>query len=403
MSSWSEQRRLDKAADREQDREDRRLAIEARLEVERLRAEEARKNAETAAKLKRQRAAEKVKAQALRKQQRTAARKRALAAVTAHMPVAGIPVVAASMAMAWGGQYEAATAAGFGMYSFGVPLMLEGLTLTLATLTSAAMSAKKPHASLMTWTWASAFVAAGLNGYGHVIEGGPGAVLKAVVFAVASLVGVFLWWRVATAHTATRTRAQRAEDRRRAKHSKARQKRFKEVAERANDIMLAHPYGTVTEEDAWRTAWMDVHAMDVARTAAVTRKFQAAEAVAESLSAVTLRRQFTDGVDGWLSEVLDEGDGGSAGAVPKKPSGGPSEGAKTLGGIGKRALSRKPRKDAVEPLAEDDLKAARKLADAVPAEQFSTPAIAKLLGRSKVYAKRVRDAVQNERGTNSSN
>jgi hypothetical protein len=57
----------------------------------------------------------------------------------------------------------------------------------------------------------------------------------------------------------------------------------------------------------------------------------------------------------------------------------------------------------VEPLAEDDLKAARKLADAVPAEQFSTPAIAKLLGRSKVYAKRVRDAVQNERGTNSSN
>ncbi|MFJ9662853.1 hypothetical protein ACIRPR_33500 [Streptomyces griseoflavus] len=398
MSNWSEQRRLDKAADREQDREDKRLAIEGRLEAERLRAEETRKNAETEAKLKRQRDAEKAKSKALRKQQQAAARKRALAAVTAHMPIAGIPVVAASMAMAWGGQYEAAHAAGFGAYSIGVPLMLEGLTLTLATLTSAAMTAKKPHASLMTWTWASAFVAAALNGYGHIIEGGPGAVLKAVVFAVASLVGVFLWWRVATAHTATRTRAERAEDRRRAKHSEDRRKRFKEVAERANDIMLAHPYGTVTEEDAWRTAWMDEHAMDVSRTAAVTRKFQAAEAVAESLSAVALRRQFHDGVDGWLSEVLDEGDGGPAGSVPRKPSGGPSEGATTLGGIGKRALSRRPRKDAVEPLSEADLDAARKLADAVPAEQFSTPAIAKLLGRSKVYAKRVRDAVQSERG-----
>ncbi|MGC2997433.1 hypothetical protein ACPF8X_03250 [Streptomyces sp. G35A] len=398
---WNEQRRLDKAADREQDREDKRLAHEARLKAERLRAEEQRKDAETEAKLKRQRAAEKAKSQLLRKEQRAAARKRALAAVTAHMPIAGIPVVAVSMAMAWGGQYEAAHAAGFGGYSIGVPVMLEGLTLTLATLTSAAMGAKKPHASLMTWTWVSAFVAAAVNGYGHVIEGGAAAALKAVVFAVASLVGVFLWWRVATAHTATRTRAQRAEDRRRAKHGKARRKRFKTVAARADDILLAHPYGTVAEEDAWRTAWTDEHAMDVARTAAVTRKFQAAEAVAESLSAVTLRRQFIDGVDGWLAEVLDEGNGGSAGATPKKPSGGPSEGTTALGGIGKRALSGRPRKDAVEPLSEDDLKAARKLADAVPADQFSTPAIAKLLGRSKVYAKRVRDAVQSERSNGS--
>lgn len=396
---WNEQRRLDKAAAREQDREDKRLAIEARLEAERLRAEETRKNAEAAAKLQRQRDTEKAKAKAQRKQQRTEARKRVLAAITAHMPVAGIPVVVASMAMAWGGQYDAAAAAGFGAYSVGVPIMLEGLTLTLAALTSAAMTAKKPHASLMAWTWASAFVAAALNGYGHIIEETPGAVLKAVVFAVASLVGVFLWWRVATTHAATRTRAQRAEDRRRAKHSKARRKKFPEVAARADEIMAAHPYGTVTEEDAWRAAWTDVHAMEVSRTAEVTRAFQAAESEAESLSAVTLRRQFHDGVDGWLADVLDEGDGGSAGVLPKKPSGGPSEGATALGGIGKRAFSRRPRKDAVEPLAEADLEAARKLADAVPAAQFSTPAIAKLLGRSKVYAKRVRDAVQSERSS----
>jgi hypothetical protein len=253
--SWSEQRRLDKAADREQDRADRRLSIEGRLEAERSRAEEKRKNDEAAAKLKRQRDTEKTKAKTLRKQQRADARKRALNAVTAHMPIAGIPVVATSMAMAWGGQYQAAHAAGFGAYSTGVPIMLEGLTLTLAALTSAAMTARKPHASLMTWTWVSAFVAAALNGYGHVIEGSSGAVLKAAVFAIASLVGVFLWWRVATAHTVTRTKEQRANDKARTKHDRTRRRHHKDVAKLADRLLSAAPYGTLTAESAWAQAW----------------------------------------------------------------------------------------------------------------------------------------------------
>ncbi|NUV64290.1 GIY-YIG nuclease family protein [Streptomyces sp. CAI-85] len=44
------------------------------------------------------------------------------------------------------------------------------------------------------------------------------------------------------------------------------------------------------------------------------------------------------------------------------------------------------------PLAEADLDAARKLHAANP-KTFSTPAVARTLGRSKVYAQRVRDAV----------
>jgi hypothetical protein len=260
--SWSEQRRLDKAAERAQDREDRRLTIEGRLEAERLRAEERRKDDEAAAKLKRQRDTDKTKAKTQRKQQQADARKRAVAAVTAHMPIAGIPVVLASMLMAWGGQYQAAGAVGFGAYAVGVPVMLEGLTLTLAALTSAAMTARKPHASLMLWTWLAAFLAAGVNAYGHMLEGGHGAVLKAAVFAIASLLGVFLWWKVATAHNVRRTKAERSEDRARKRHARVRRFKHRVVAKVARDLVAAHEYGGLTLEQAWPQAWRIVHGTD---------------------------------------------------------------------------------------------------------------------------------------------
>lgn len=58
---------------------------------------------------------------------------------------------------------------------------------------------------------------------------------------------------------------------------------------------------------------------------------------------------------------------------------------------------RAPRKDGTEPLGEADLDSARQLHAQNP-EAFSTPAVARLLGRSRVYAQRVRDVVRAEAG-----
>jgi hypothetical protein len=68
-------------------------------------------------------------------------------------------------------------------------------------------------------------------------------------------------------------------------------------------------------------------------------------------------------------------------------------------GIGKDPNSAQLRKDLTEPLSDADLKAAQELRDADP-EGFSTPAVAELLGRSRGYAKRIRDAVNNAKEEN---
>jgi hypothetical protein len=394
---YRDEMRKDRLADRDAKREDKKVEADNKLKLLEVQAEQRRRDEEARLKLQQKRQAEELKRKKETKERRARARKKAVAAVTEHMPLPGIPVVAGSMVMAWGGQFDAAAAAGFGAYSVGVPVMLEGLTLTLAALTSAAMTAKKPYRSLMGWTWGSAFLAAGVNAYGHLLEDGAGAGLKAVVFAIASLVGVFLWWRVAQSHTTTRTREQRAEERRRREHREKRRKQFPKVAKRADAILAAHPFGKLDEEAAWEQAWTDVHAMSVSQTADVVRGYQKASAEAESLSAASLQKAFHAGVDGWLEEVLGEGGQGAVKTAPNKPSGGPSKSAKSLGGIGKRALGRKPRKDATEPLADSDLESARKLYEAAP-DLFSTPAVARQIGRSKSYAKRVRDAVLEETG-----
>lgn len=63
---------------------------------------------------------------------------------------------------------------------------------------------------------------------------------------------------------------------------------------------------------------------------------------------------------------------------------------------------RAPLKERTDPLSEADLASARELYALNP-EAFSTPAVARLLGRAKVYAKRVRDAVRAEAGLTAPN
>lgn len=247
------ERELALAADARRQREhDAEMAERA---AERARANEAARQAGKAAKRaeKAAKRAEKRKAWAGRLQ-------KVLGGVREHMPVLGIPVVVVSAIMAWGGQFDAAVKLGFGGYAPGVPLMLEGLTLTLAAMTATAIMRRTPHRRLMSYTWASALGAAGLNAYGHSLTGG---LQMAIVFAIASLVGVFLWWLGVTAGRAERTVAQIRDARARARHARARRRHFRTVHKRAKRLRIAAPYGTVDTEDAWARAWTDIYGQPV--------------------------------------------------------------------------------------------------------------------------------------------
>lgn len=239
------------------------------------------------------------------------------------------------------------------------------------------------------------------------------ASVAAAALAAVTMLGPLLFevrqW-VRTLSATTRDPKKRAEEKARAKHAKKRQRTFRRVARRQRQIMLAEPYGTVTAEDAWGQAWADVEGAKPGVTASVVEHRIAAEkAVTEAIGTAGLTPEQT-AVDILLAELFptSRGDDGPAGGSRKKaPQGGPrgdggrgvrtaekkaTEGATALGGIGERASGRASRRDAEEPLSEDDIATARKLHGANP-KTFSTPLIARTIGRSKVYAQRVRDHV----------
>ncbi|GAB2816887.1 hypothetical protein [Streptomyces daliensis] len=199
--SRREERRQDRAAEAAQRREDLRAAREEertdRREAARLRTEQ-----QSAARQARLDAREKArKARAKRRTERRKTRARrwigARAAVSAHMPLTGIPVVAVSLVMGWSGQMDAAAAAGMGIAAAGVPVLTEGMTLTLAGLTAAAISHKRPHRRLLMATWVSALVAAAVNAAGHLLEDASAVgIYRAGAFAAASLAALILWGTV---------------------------------------------------------------------------------------------------------------------------------------------------------------------------------------------------------------
>lgn len=220
--SRREERRRDRAAEAAQRREDLRTAREEeradRREAALLRVEQ--KTAARQARLEAQEKARKLRAKRRTERRKTRTRRWAAlrAAVEAHMPLPGLPVVAVSMVMGWSGQTDAALAAGMGAAAVGVPVLTEGMTLTLAGLTAAAITHKRPYGRLYAATWASAMVAAGVNAAGHLLEDASGfGIYRAVAFAAASLAALILWGTVMRSRRAAlsgKTAAQLARQRR---------------------------------------------------------------------------------------------------------------------------------------------------------------------------------------------
>ncbi|MGY1437154.1 hypothetical protein [Streptomyces reniochalinae] len=220
--SRREERRRDRAVDAAQRREDLRAAREEgradRRDAALLRIEQ-----KTTTRQARMEAQEKTrKLRAKRRTERRKTRTRRWTAlrsgVEAHMPLPGLPVVAVSLVMGWSGQTGAALVAGMGPASVGVPVLTEGMTLTLAGLTAAAITHKRPYRRLLVATWASALVAAGVNAAGHLLEDSSGfGIYRAVAFAAASLAALILWGTVMRSRRAVaagKTAAQLARQRR---------------------------------------------------------------------------------------------------------------------------------------------------------------------------------------------
>lgn len=163
-------------------------------------------------------------------------------------------------------------------------------------------------------------------------------------------------------------------------------------------ILTLNAPANTKSADLWAAAWTSVKGLPPGQTieslaADLATREYVEQTIAEHLSAaghLAVEELLTD-----IFRSGGEGGPSPAKGKPKTPTGGDSEALGGFGGIGKSPDSGQSRRDATDPLADADLEAARKLHAAAP-DQFSTPAVAKLVGRSKVYAQRVRDAINAE-------
>ncbi|MEV5950418.1 hypothetical protein [Streptomyces sp. NPDC051993] len=195
-----------------------------------------------------------------------------------------------------------------------------------------------------------------------------------------------------------------AEDTLRAAHEKKRRKTFVDVAARADEILLAYPYGARTVEDAWAEAWLDIKGGSVGMYADVYRNRAEAQRATNEARALADQVALAAELDSFLAETLGrDGDDGnpSAASSPKQPSGAPSEGAGALGGTRKYAIRGRRRERVEKPLEAADLEKVRKLADLL-AESGQTISIAKVRtaigGAENGYLSRLTRAVKAERG-----
>ncbi|WP_159041180.1 hypothetical protein [Streptomyces sp. WM6349] len=404
LADFYNQKRQNKAADREQDRLDRqaereqnRVDAQARLELQ------AKQRREALAEAKR-RKAERAKKWADRR-----------AAVTSWLDTDAdtamvLPIMAVGMIAAITFQVDALTDAGFGRIFGGLPLMV-ALVLELGAAAATVMTVRaakdgRPAGPFRVAMWTCALIAAGINAaHGWTMEiDGERAYWPAAVLFIVSLAGTGYWeMRSIGRHgTSRRTKAERAKDRARAKHIKDRGKTYKDVAARAREIVLAHPFEKVTAEQAWADAWMDIKGAPLGMYAAVYENRGKAQAATTKARAVANEAAMAAGLDIFLDSLLGGGSKGDddPGASPAK--GGPKRPPQTptaLGGLDERPSGRAPRKDATEDLAPADIKKAQEYLNLVGKKQFSAPAVAKLLGRSHVYARRIRNAVnENQEG-----
>jgi hypothetical protein len=250
VPSRREEKRLDQRADRAEAREDKaHERAEARKDAEHGRQ---LKKQERQAKLEQQqqKRADKEKARAKRRKERRAAWTAAQARLAHHMPLWGLPVVAVSLIMGWSGQAGAAAHLGMGWAAPGVPVLTEGMTMTTAGLTGQAIDQGRPYKWLLRITWINALFAAGVNGFGHLIEDSSAAgMYRAAAYALASLAGFALFVVVLRSRRAAisgRTAVEIARWKRLSRRHPFLMRRARRVADNTG-VSLASAWATVWE------------------------------------------------------------------------------------------------------------------------------------------------------------
>lgn len=266
MSTWTEQRRLDRAAEAEQAREDRRLELEAAQAAKDAAA--TRRRADEAFRREEERKAADAKRRQQREEQRQrdakkAGAKAAAAAKRARMirwlkanPVTLFVsfVMVCSIVPAVISQVVSLADAGvFVLLAALLSAMLEGTAWALTFMGKQAEDAGRPAGKYRTATWVTAFLAAAVQWW-HWSEALPEHPWVAWVFAGSSIVAIYLW-DMKTHGSHGKTRAERRRERARRKHAAARRKHHKDIAAEADRLIAALPFEAISEEDAFAAAW----------------------------------------------------------------------------------------------------------------------------------------------------
>ncbi|MEU0181799.1 hypothetical protein ABZ312_11510 [Streptomyces sp. NPDC006207] len=417
MSSWSEERRLNSAAEREQQRKDddaraERIARQRQIEDERRRQNRLADKAEARAEQLQRR-----KDRANRRKERAATwasitepanaygrgtTALVTASVLASLPAQFIHFVAISPMMLTvpiaieGGAWVAFAGVRYADAK-GLPGWVRWI-LRVLTVTAAG------YAAHINYEYGASIAPAAAWGLAGVTLGGP-------MFAE-----IRQW--VMAMSTATRSGAGRKEAKARRKHDKQRRSDWKDVQRIADRLISAAPFGTLSEEDAFSQAWFIVngtHKRGV--TASLEQMATASRARMAKAVAGPDATPEADAIDRFLEDVFGPGwgdDGNPGGATAGAPHGDPdgggdsnarrlprgtSQGRTALGGKGKRGIRGRATKAPLKPLDEADLDAVRRLADGLgDAAKLSVSNVKTAVGGGRnEYLIRLRDAVRAER------
>lgn len=247
------------------------------------------------------------------------------------------------------------------------------------------------YAALINYQYGQGLVAHGLtDGQAQTAAMG----LAAVTLGGPLFFEVRQW--VLTLTAAVGNAKHRLEMKARARHEAKRRKAFPAVMARAEQLLLAAPHGTLKEEEAFNRAWWDVHGAPRAVTADVIKARLKAESEVAAVLEEADRTTERLAVEFLLADLFgsEVGVGDTDGKAGR--SGGLG-GRVALGRLEKQPPDAPRYKDATEPLAQEDIDKASDLLDLVGEARFSAPEVAKLLGRSNVYARRIRNAVTDSR------
>ncbi|WP_424891175.1 DUF2637 domain-containing protein [Streptomyces sp. XH2] len=261
LSSWQEQRRRDRLADREQDRADKAALAGERREDRRLEREQDRADRAAARSEKRQDKA--YRAERWRSRRAWIVGHGALMCTGIVMTCAIVPALAA--------QFTALSTAGVGpLLAALLASMLEGGAWAATFGAAEAARHGRPTGRYRAATWACAVVAAAINfSHGSHDYG----LWLGVVLAVASLFAVGMWeLHLNGSHAPSR------EERERIRHQRRRQWHHRKVCRVADRLITAAPHGTLTAEEAFIAAWRIRHGTSPGLTAQLLADRLAAEA-----------------------------------------------------------------------------------------------------------------------------